>query len=163
MEPLDSASAAWLTFTICKQASICWLSATQHPSGHSFNPLENRFRRKILKNFCLPLLLGENSVLPSQSLKGCQDHRRGYHPRLNWTPTMECWRHERSFALSGFPCVGVTNTGGATPVCSLFAPSGLSVAPYGRVRVKRPFCTVLLLTQEVFVEILRGNGWVKDM
>ena len=23
MEPLDSASAAWLTFIICKQASIC--------------------------------------------------------------------------------------------------------------------------------------------
>ena len=40
-------------------------------SGHSFNPLENRSTAKCLKIF----------VRPSLSLKGCPDHRRGYHLR----------------------------------------------------------------------------------
>ena len=49
MESLDSASAAWLTFTICKRASICWLSATQHPFRAFIQPPQNRYRSKILK------------------------------------------------------------------------------------------------------------------
>ena len=137
MESLDSASAAWLTFTICKRASICWLSATQHPFRAFIQPPQNRYRSKILKyiysNWILPIKYWDRIFLIF-----CCRRRFSIYEDVALLGDEEIGRDKWKLAFRW--------------ICQAFHKCCYRAAPSSWIHFFR-----LFTTQEIFVEILGGD------
>ena len=98
------------------------------PMGHSFNPLENRLRQKNPKKYLPTPFYWGKFCLPNPKPERLSRPQAGVSPPCILGPIERSAEGTKDLSpFQGFRVYGYFNTGGATPVCSLFAPSGLSV------------------------------------
>ncbi len=103
---------------IWKRAFICRSQSNHHHYVATSSWIENL--EKSLKILAIPIC--EKSERPKHKPERLRRTQTGMIiPVYNGPKQKECWRHERSFALTGLPCVGCAIPG-VIPPSVVFSP-----------------------------------------